>query len=79
MCHSLEISYCLDFKNAEYDDFRNFKTTFCKNYLIQGETETRNVYSRVFRNKIGNYCSSVFSFVGQCYELNVGLLAIGMI
>ena len=67
MCHSLNISYRLDFKNAEYNDFRNFKTKFCKNYLIPGETEARNVDSRVCRNKIGNSCSSVFFFVGKCY------------
>ena len=46
--------------------FRNFKTTFCKNYLIPGEIETRNVYSRVCRMKIGNCCWSVFFFVGLC-------------
>ena len=41
--HSLENFHCLDFKNADFDDFPNFKTTFCKNCLIPGETETRNV------------------------------------
>ena len=67
-CHSLKISHWLDFKNAEFDDFRNFTTTFCKNFLIPSETETRNMYSRVCRNKTGNCCLSVFSFVGQCYS-----------
>ena len=60
----------MNFKNAKYDDFRNFKTTFCKNYLIPGKTETINVYSRVCRNKIGNCCSSVFFFVGQCNHVD---------
>ena len=41
---------------------------FCKNFLIPGETETRNVYRRVCRNNTGNCCSGVFFFVGQCYS-----------
>ena len=64
------------FLNAEYDDFRNFKTTFCKTFSIPGETETRNVYSRASRNKTGNYSLSVFFFVGQCYQINQELLVL---
>ena len=69
VCNSLKISCRLDFKNSEYDDFRNFKTSSCKNCLIPGERETRNVYSRICRNKIGNCYFSVFFFVGQCFIL----------
>ena len=60
ICRSPKISYRIDFKNDEYDFFWKFKTTFCKNYLIPVETETRNVYSRVCGIKKGNYCPSVF-------------------
>ena len=70
VCHSLKNSYLLDFKNAEYDNFRNFKTILCKNYLIPGETDTRNLYSRVCRSKIDNCCLSVFFFcVGHSNHL----------
>ena len=37
VCHLLTISHCLHSKNAEYDYFRNFKTSFCKNLLIPGK------------------------------------------
>ena len=60
VCHSLKISHRLDLKNAESNDFRNFKTTFCKNFLIPGEMETINVYSKVCRIKTGNCCSGIF-------------------
>ena len=37
------------------------KIIFRKNSSVQGETDTRIVYSRVFRNKTDNsYCCSVF-------------------
>ena len=41
-------------------DFRNFRTIFRKDYLVPGETETRNVYIKVCRNKTGICCSDVF-------------------
>ena len=53
ICHSLQISLSLDFKNAKCDDFRNFRTILRKNFLVTGETETKNVYSKVCRNKTG--------------------------
>ena len=74
VCHSLKISSRLDFKKAEYDDFWNFKTTFRKNYIIQGETETRNVYSIACRSKICNCCSSVFFFL--CWPVLSMLLSL---
>ena len=65
VCHSLKISHHLDLKNAEFDDFRNFKTTFCKNCLIPGETQTRDVHSRVCINKTGNSCLCVFPLLAS--------------
>ena len=32
VCHSLKVYHRLNLKNAEYEEFLTFKTTFCKNF-----------------------------------------------
>ena len=56
--------YCLSKRFQNFNIF--WSGTVC--FLIPGQTETRNVYSRICRNKTGNCCLSVFASVGQCYE-----------
>ena len=50
------MSRSLNLINAKYLDFRNVKTSFCKNFLVPGEMDIRNVYVRVCRNKTGVQC-----------------------
>ena len=50
--------------------FGTSKQLSAKNYLIPGETGTRNVYSKVCRNKIGNWCLSVFSLLASVMDVN---------
>ena len=48
------------------DDFRNFKTTFRKRVLVPSQTDTRNIYSKICRNK---YRKLLFSLFFQCWPV----------
>ena len=68
LCHSRKIAHSLKLKSDKIDEFRNFKTTFCKNFLNPGQVETRNVYSRVCIIGTDNFCLGVLSLLASVFK-----------
>ena len=62
-CHTFKIYNILSsegFKKYYFDGFRNFKTTFCKNWSHSGKTDFRKVYCKVQKFETVNCYTCVF-------------------